>query len=63
MQEKLEKIEMEIQRLETTLKMYTIEMNQTPEQYETIMEFYTDTKQKLDNLYKKWEQLASSAEQ
>ena len=62
MQEKLEKIEMEIQRLETTLKMYTIEMNQTPEQYETIMEFYTDTKQKLDNLYKKWEQLASSAE-
>lgn len=53
MQEKVRKIEWKFKRLETTLKMYTIEMNQTPEQYETIMEFYTDTKQKLDNLYKK----------
>lgn len=59
---KMDNIEMEIQRQEAMLKMLTVEMNQTPENYESIMAEYNQTKQKLDKLYNKWEEMAEMAE-
>lgn len=55
---KMDNIEMEIQRQEAMLKMLTVEMNQTPENYESIMAEYNQTKQKLEKLYNKWEEMA-----
>ena len=51
----MDNIEMEIQRQEAMLKMLMVEMNQTPENYESIMAEYNQTKQKLEKLYNKWE--------
>lgn len=59
---KMDNIEMEIQRQEAMLKMLTVEMNQTPENYESIMAEYNQTKQKLEKLYNKWEEMAEMAE-
>lgn len=59
---KMDDIEMEIQRQEAMLKMLTVEMNQTPENYESIMAEYNQTKQKLEKLYNKWEEMAEMAE-
>ncbi|MDY3957007.1 MAG: ATP-binding cassette domain-containing protein [Allisonella histaminiformans] len=59
---KMDNIEMEIQRQEAMLKMLTVEMNQTPENYESIMAEYNQTKQKLEKLYDKWEEMAEMAE-
>ncbi|MCI6003099.1 MAG: ATP-binding cassette domain-containing protein [Allisonella histaminiformans] len=59
---KMDNIEMEIQRHEAMLKMLTVEMNQTPENYESIMAEYNQTKQKLEKLYDKWEEMAEMAE-
>lgn len=59
---KMDNIEMEIQRQEAMLKMLTVEMNQTPENYESIMEEYNQAKQKLEKLYNKWEEMAEMAE-
>ena len=58
---KMDNIEMEIQRQEAMLKMLTVEMNQTPENYESIMAEYNQTKQKLEKLYNKWEEMAEMA--
>ena len=59
---KMDNIEMEIQRQEAMLKMLTVEMNQTPENYESIMAEYNQTKRKLEKLYNKWEEMAEMAE-
>lgn len=59
---KMDDIEMEIQRQEAMLKMLTVEMNQTPENYESIMSEYNQAKQKLEKLYNKWEEMAEMAE-
>lgn len=59
---KMDNIEMEIQRQEAMLKMLTVEMNQTPENYESIMSEYNQAKQKLEKLYNKWEEMAEMAE-
>lgn len=59
---KMDNIEMEIQRQEAMLKMLTVEMNQTPENYESIMAEYNQAKQKLEKLYNKWEEMAEMAE-
>lgn len=59
---KMDNIEMEIQRQEAMLKMLTVEMNQTPENYESIMAEYNQAKQKLEKLYDKWEEMAEMAE-
>lgn len=59
---KMDNIEMEIQRQEAMLKMLTVEMNQTPENYESIMSEYNQAKQKLGKLYNKWEEMAEMAE-
>lgn len=60
--QKMDNIEMEIQRQEAMLKMLTVEMNQTPENYESIMAEYNEAKQKLEKLYNKWEEMAEMAE-
>ena len=59
---KMDNIEMEIQRQEAMLKMLTVEMNQTPENYESIMSEYNQAKQKLEKLYNKWEEMEEMAE-
>lgn len=59
---KMDNIEMEIQRQEAMLKMLTVEMNRTPENYESIMSEYNQAKQKLEKLYNKWEEMAEMAE-
>ena len=59
---KMDNIEMEIQRQEAMLKMLTVEMNQTLENYESIMSEYNQAKQKLEKLYNKWEEMAEMAE-
>lgn len=59
---KMDNIEMEIQRQEAMLKMLTVEMNQTPENYESIMSEYNQAKHKLEKLYNKWEEMAEMAE-
>ncbi len=56
--EKLEHIEMEIARLEATLKMYTARMNSEPENYLSLNEEYGETEEKLAKLYEKWDALA-----
>lgn len=56
--DKLKHVEMEIGRLEATLKMYTAQMSMTPDNYEELAADYEETKQKLDSLYEKWDELA-----
>ena len=55
--EKAEKVEMEIARLEATMKMYTLQMNQEPERYEELMTIYKETEEKLQTLYERWDKI------
>ena len=55
--EKAEKVEMEIARLEATMKMYTLQMNEEPERYEELMEIYKETEEKLQTLYERWDKI------
>lgn len=61
-QEKLNHTEMEIGRLEATLKMYTAQMSMSPDDYASLAEEYEKTKKKLDSLYQKWDELAAKME-
>ena len=56
--DKLKHVEMEIGRLEATLKMYTAQMSMNPENYSELAAEYEEAKQKLDGLYEKWDELA-----
>ena len=55
--EKAEKVEMEIARLEATMKMYTLQMNEEPERYEELMTIYKETEEKLQTLYERWDKI------
>lgn len=58
-----DKIEMEINRMEATLKMYESQMNQEPPDHPDILEelsrSYEETKKELDQLYVRWEKATS----
>lgn len=56
--DKLNHVEMEIGRLEATLKMYSAQMGMNPDNYSQLAEEYEETKKKLDGLYEKWDELA-----
>ncbi len=56
--DKLKHVEMEIGRLEATLKMYTAQMSMNPDNYSELAAEYEEAKQKLDGLYEKWDELA-----
>ena len=60
--EKLDHTEMEIGRLEATLKMYTAQMSMSPDDYASLAADYEAAKKKLDELYKKWDELAAKIE-
>lgn len=55
---KLSHVEMEIGRLEATMKMYTVQMSMNPENYAELADEYAEAKKKLDKLYEKWDELA-----
>lgn len=55
--EKMEHIEMEIARLEATLKMYTLRMNEEPESYDDLAAAYEAEQEKLQKLYERWEKM------
>ena len=59
---KLSKVEMEIGRLEATIKMYTVQMSMTPESYAELAAQYEEAKKKLDKLYEEWDELAAKTE-
>ena len=59
---KLSHVEMEIGRLEATIKMYTVQMSMTPENYTELAAEYEDAKKKLDKLYEQWDELAAKTE-
>lgn len=59
---KLSHVEMEIGRLEATMKMYTVQMSMNPENYAELADEYEEAKKKLDKLYAKWDELAEKAE-
>lgn len=59
---KLSHVEMEIGRLEATMKMYTVQMSMNPENYAELADEYEETKKKLDKLYAKWDELAEKTE-
>lgn len=59
---KLSHVEMEIGRLEATMKMYTVQMNMNPENYAELADEYEEAKKKLDKLYAKWDELAEKTE-
>ena len=59
---KLNHVEMEIGRLEATMKMYTVQMSMNPENYGDLAKEYEETKKKLDELYQKWDELAEKTE-
>ena len=50
---KLNHVEMEIGRLEATVKMYTVQMSMNPENYSALAQEYEEAKKKLDDLYRK----------
>ena len=60
--EKLEHIEMEIARLEATIKMYGVRMNTEPENYSELSDAYEEAEEKLGALYRKWDALAEHME-
>lgn len=60
--EKLEHIEMEIARLEATIKMYSVWMNTEPENYSELSDAYEEAEEKLGALYRKWDALAEYME-
>lgn len=59
---KLSHVEMEIGRLEATMKMYTVQMSMNPENYAELADEYEEAKKKLDKLYAKWNELAEKTE-
>lgn len=59
---KLSHVEMEIGRLEATMKMYTVQMSINPENYAELADEYEEAKKKLDKLYAKWDELAEKTE-
>lgn len=59
---KLSHVEMEIGRLEATMKMYTVQMSMNPENYTELADEYEEAKKKLDKLYEKWDELAEKTE-
>lgn len=59
---KLSHVEMEIGRLEATMKMYTVQMSMNPENYAELAGEYEEAKKKLDKLYAKWDELAEKTE-
>ena len=59
---KLSHVEMEIGRLEATMKMYTVQMTMNPDQYAELADEYEEAKKKLDKLYEKWDELAETTE-
>lgn len=59
---KLSHVEMEIGRLEATMKMYTVQMSMNPDQYAELADEYAEAKKKLDKLYEKWDELAEKTE-
>lgn len=59
---KLSHVEMEIGRLEATMKMYTVQMSMNPENYAELANEYEEAKKKLDKLYAKWDELAEKTE-
>lgn len=59
---KLSHVEMEIGRLEATMKMYTVQMSMNPDQYAELADEYEEAKKKLDKLYEKWDELAEKTE-
>lgn len=59
---KLSHVEMEIGRLEATMKMYTVQMSMNPDQYAELADEYAEAKKKLDKLYAKWDELAEKTE-
>lgn len=59
---KMSHVEMEIGRLEATMKMYTVQMSMTPDNYEELAREYEEAKAKLDKLYEKWDELAEKTE-
>ena len=59
---KLNHVEMEIGRLEATVKMYTVQMSMNPENYSALAQEYEEAKKKLDDLYRKWDELAEKTE-
>lgn len=60
--EKLEHIEMEIARVEATIKMYSVRMNTEPENYSELSDAYEEAEEKLGALYRKWDALAEHME-
>ena len=59
---KLSHVEMEIGRLEATMKMYTVQMSMNLENYAELADEYEEAKKKLDKLYAKWDELAEKTE-
>lgn len=59
---KLSHVEMEIGRLEATMKMYTVQMSMNPKNYAELADEYEEAKKKLDKLYEKWDELAEKTE-
>lgn len=59
---KLSHVEMEIGRLEATMKMYTVQMSMNPENYAKLADEYEEANKKLDKLYAKWDELAEKTE-
>ena len=59
---KLSHVEMEIGRLEATMKMYTVQMSMNPEKCAELADEYEEAKKKLDKLYAKWDELAEKTE-
>ena len=62
MAQKLDKVEMQIARLEATIKMYEFQMNQSdnqtdPDKMLELTELYEETQKQLDEAYDKWEAL------
>lgn len=56
----LDKIEMEIGRLEATLSMYETQMNMAPEEAGDIAKQYEEAQKKLETLYEKWDHIAEA---
>lgn len=60
--EKLSHVEMEIGRLEATVKMYTAQMSMNPDNYADLAAEYDEAQKKLEALYEKWDELAAKME-
>ncbi len=61
---KIEHVEMEIGRMEATVKMYEMQMNaqNDPESLSELLAEYEEAKKSLESLYEKWETLQEKSE-